>query len=77
MIVTEQTLPDLNIVGRQAMTEFLEAYAETAGAFAESQEKLATSTDVEWLSRLLYAQATFTREVADASTKFARDVMEG
>jgi hypothetical protein len=90
MIVTEYTLPDpddllasfgerqrdLSVAGRQAMLEFLQAYVETASDFADSQEQLASATNVEWLSRLLRAQAAFTREVLEASRKFAQEVMD-
>jgi hypothetical protein len=88
--VTEQTLPDLDdmlasfgerqmqmsIASRQAMMEFVQAYIETAGGVADSQEKLAGATNVEWQSRILRAQASFTREVLEASKKFAQEVME-
>jgi hypothetical protein len=90
MIVHEQTLPDpeqmLSSVmerqmetltaGRKATFDALQACAETARAFADSQDKLADASEIEWQSRLLRAQASFTREVLDASTKFARDVLD-
>jgi hypothetical protein len=62
--------------GRQTRIELLEAFEQTLSAFADSQEKLADSSEVEWLSRLLRAQATFTRDVTDASGKFARHLLE-
>jgi hypothetical protein len=87
----EQTLPDpeqvlADIVERQkqmllgsrkATLDALHVYMQTADAFADSQEELAAASEVEWLSRLLRAQAGFTREVVAASEKFARDVMDG
>jgi hypothetical protein len=89
-IVIEQTLPNpeemlagiverqrqMLMAGRKATFDALGAYAQTAMAFAESQEKLADTTEVEGLSRLLRAQASFTREVLEATTKFAHEVME-
>jgi hypothetical protein len=63
--------------GRRATLDGLQAYEETLSAFADSQEKLAAASQVEWLSRLLLAQAGFTREVVDAISKFTREVMEG
>jgi hypothetical protein len=86
----EPTLPDpeqvlativerqrqMMLAGRKAALDVLQVYSQTATAFADSQEKLAAESEVEWLSRLLRAQATFTREVLDASEKFARDVMD-
>jgi hypothetical protein len=62
--------------GRRTRLELLEAFEQTLSAFAESQEKLADSSEVEWLSKLLRAQATFTRDVTDASGKFARQLLE-
>jgi hypothetical protein len=62
--------------GRKATLDVVQVYVETASAFADSQEKLAAMSEVEWLSRLLLAQANFTRDVVDASAKFAREVME-
>jgi hypothetical protein len=62
--------------GRQTRLELLEAFEQALGAFADSQEKLADSSEVEWMSRLLRAQATFTRDMTDASSKFARQMIE-
>jgi hypothetical protein len=89
-IMAEQTPPDTEQVlasimerqkhmftaGRKATLDGLEAYEQTLSAFADSQEKLADSTDVEWLSRLLHAQAGFTREVVDAIAKFTHEVVD-
>jgi hypothetical protein len=88
--MNEQTLPDpeqmlasimerqeqMLTAGRKATLEALQVYSQTATAFADSQDKLADASEVEWLSRLLRAQANFTRDVLDASEKYARDVME-
>jgi hypothetical protein len=88
--MTGQTLPDpeqllgdiierqrqLFLSGRKATLEALEVYAQTAGAVADSQEQLADSSDIEWLSRVLRAQAAFTRDLIDASTRFTRELME-
>jgi hypothetical protein len=90
MIMAEQMPPDPEQVlasfmdrhkqmlttGRRATLDGLQAYEQTLSAFAESQEKLAAASEVEWLSRLLRAQASFTREVVDAISKFTREVME-
>jgi hypothetical protein len=63
-------------VGRQAQLEVLAACQRAATAFASSQEELAEKPEVEWLSRLLRAQGAFTRELAEASGKFGRDLLE-
>jgi hypothetical protein len=62
--------------GRRTRLELLEAYEQALSAFADSQEKLADSSEVEWLSRLLRAQATFTRDMTGASGRFARQLLE-
>jgi hypothetical protein len=62
--------------GRKTRLEFLDAYEQTLSAFADSQDKLAAASEVEWLSRLLRAQASYTREVAGASGKFARELLQ-
>jgi hypothetical protein len=86
----EQTLPDpeqmltsimerqgqMLTAGRKATLDALQTYTETASAVADSQEKLAAASEVEWMSRLLRAQASFTRAVLDASSKFADEVLQ-
>jgi hypothetical protein len=62
--------------GRQAQLELLAACEQAASALASSQEQLAETTEVDWVSRLLRAQAAFTRELDSASGKFAREVLE-
>jgi hypothetical protein len=62
--------------GRKTRLELLEAFEQSLSAFADSQEKLADSSEIEWLSRLLRAQAMFTRDMTDASSKFARQLLE-
>jgi hypothetical protein len=89
-IMAEQFVPDpekvlasirdsqehLFAAGRKTRLEFLDAYEQTLSAFADSQDKLASMSEVEWLSRLLKAQASFTRELVDASGKFARELLQ-
>lgn len=62
--------------GRKTRLELLDAYELTLSGLADSQDKLAAMSEVEWLSRLLRAQAGFTRQVADASGKFARELLQ-
>jgi hypothetical protein len=62
--------------GRKTRLELLEAFEQALSAFADSQEKLADQSEAEWLSRLLRAQATFTRDMTDASSRFARQLLE-
>ena len=62
--------------GRQAGASFLEAYEANLKSFAEYQEKLADSSQVEWLSAIARAQANFTRELSAAWGATARDLMK-
>jgi hypothetical protein len=62
--------------GRRTGLEFAEALEQTLSAVADAQEKLAETSEVEWLSRLLHAQATFTRSMGDASAKFTRELID-
>jgi hypothetical protein len=61
--------------GRTAWLELTDTLRETLSAVAEGQDKLAETTEVEWLSRILRAQATFARDLLEASSRFARDVV--
>jgi hypothetical protein len=62
--------------GRQTQLELLAAIERSATALASSQEELANRAEAEWLSRLLRAQGAFTREVAEASGRFGRELLE-
>jgi hypothetical protein len=60
----------------QTQLEMVDAFQQSLEAVAEAQEQLAATSQAEWLSKLLHAQATFTREMAEASGKFARTLLE-
>jgi hypothetical protein len=62
--------------GRKTALDLIHTHAQTLCACADSQEKLAAVSEVEWVSRLLRAQAGFTREVAGATGNFARQLTE-
>jgi hypothetical protein len=62
--------------GRRTRLDLIASYEQALEALAESREKLADTSEVEWLSRVLRAQAGFTRELAEASGKFARELLE-
>ncbi len=62
--------------GRRARLDMIASYEQALEALAESREKLADASEIEWLSRVLRAQAGFTREMAEASGKFARELLE-
>ena len=62
--------------GKQTQLELLEAFEQSLEAVAEAQDKLAEASQVEWFTRLLQAQATLTRDVAGASGRFARQLLD-
>jgi hypothetical protein len=61
---------------RRTRLDLVESCEQALSALADSREKLADASEIEWLSRVLRAQADFTREIAEASSKFARDVLD-
>jgi hypothetical protein len=58
------------------MMEVVDAFQASLEAVAEAQEQLAANAQAEWLTTLLQAQATFTRDMAEASGKFARTLLD-
>jgi hypothetical protein len=61
---------------RRTSLELADAMGQALTAVADAQEKLADTSEPEWVSRLLRAQAAFTRDMGDASSKFVRDALE-
>ena len=61
---------------KQSGQAYLEAYEANLKSIAEHQAKLAGSSDVEWVSTLLNAQADFTREMARAASAQSRDLLK-
>jgi hypothetical protein len=55
---------------------YLGAYEANLKAIAEYQAKLAGSSDVDWVSTLLNAQADFTREIARAAAAQGRELLK-
>ena len=62
--------------GKKAGVQFLEAYETNLKSFAEYQDKLADSSQVEWVSSIARAQANFTREVSAAYAASARELLK-
>ncbi len=62
--------------GRKAGLNFLEAYESTLQTFADYQDRVADSSQVEWVSSIARAQANFTREVTRVYTGTARDLLK-
>ena len=53
---------------------YLQAYEANLKAIADYQSKLAGSSDVDWVSTVLNAQADFTREMAKAASAQSREL---
>jgi hypothetical protein len=66
----------IHAASRRTRLEMTDAMEQALSAVADAQEKLADTSEHEWVSRFLRAQAAFTRNVGDASSKFARDAFE-
>jgi hypothetical protein len=66
---------ELFTAGRTSMIEAAEAMEQTLGMFADADDKLAEATEVEWVSRLLRARASFTRDLLSASSRFTRELL--
>jgi hypothetical protein len=67
---------ELLAAGRQTQLELVDAFKRTLCAVADSHEQLAETSDVEWVSRLFRAQATLTRDMCEASCKFAHQILD-
>jgi hypothetical protein len=63
-------------LGRSTGLEFLEAYERTLKSFADTQESLAGASQSDWLTQMMKAQATFTREVVGAMAEAARGTLK-
>ena len=66
---------DVVELGRKAGLGALEAYESTVQGFADQQVQLAEATDVEWVSKLVRAQADVNRDVARVYTEAARGLL--
>lgn len=63
-------------VGRTAGLSYLEVYERTAHNFADYQDRVAENSQVDWVTNLLRAQATFTRDVTGAYAGSTRDLLQ-
>ena len=77
--VTADRIRDLNEhvleFGRTAGVSFLDAYEKTVKTFADYQDKVGDTCQVDWLAGLAHAQAKFTREVSQAYASSARELL--
>jgi hypothetical protein len=61
--------------GKKANAAYLDSFEKTVLTLADSYEKAAAATKVDWIETIVAAQAGFTREVTKAYTAAARDVV--
>jgi hypothetical protein len=66
---------ELLTAGRTTMIEATESLEQTIGMFADADDKLAEATEVDWMSRLLHARASLTRDLLSASSRFTRELL--
>ena len=66
---------DVVELGRKAGLGTLEAYESTVQGFADQQVQLAEATDVEWVAKLVRAQADVNRDVARVYAEAARGLL--
>jgi hypothetical protein len=61
---------------RAGGTAYLEAYENALKSIADYQQGLAEASPVDWITRVVEAQATFTREVGRFYASAARDFLK-
>jgi hypothetical protein len=61
---------------RKAGSSYLDIYERTLGTIAGYQEELANATPIDWLQRVIDAQATFTREIGTLYASTARELIK-
>jgi hypothetical protein len=62
--------------GRKTSATVLDAYESTLKTVADYQDKLAETSQVEWVSNLAHAQAELTRGVAKVYASTARGLIK-
>lgn len=60
---------------KQASEAYLSSYEKAVVALADTQEKAAGVTNIDWIASLGSAQANATREIARAYTSAARELV--
>jgi hypothetical protein len=61
---------------KKAGNVYLDMYEKTLHSIADYQEKVGKQSDIDWVSTITNAQASFTRDVADAYTSSARSLLK-
>jgi len=62
--------------GRKTTATVLDAYETTLNSVADYQDKVAETSQVEWVSNLAHAQADLTRGVAKVYASTARGLIK-
>ena len=62
--------------GRKTSATVLDAYESTLKTFADYQDKVAETSQIEWVSNLAHAQAELTRGVAKVYASTARGLIK-
>jgi hypothetical protein len=62
--------------GRKAGLAYLDSYESTLNRLADFEERVGKAGDIEWITELANAQATFIRDVTAAYTRAARDILK-
>ncbi len=61
---------------RKAGTSYLDNYEKTLQSIADYQDKIAESSQVDWITTIVTAQANFTRELAKAYADAGRELLK-
>ena len=61
---------------RKAGAGYLDMYERALESIAGYQEQLADASGVDWLQRLIEAQANFTREIGNMYASSARELLK-
>ena len=61
---------------RSGGTAYLDAYEKPLASIADYQQQLAGASPVDWIQRVVEAQATFTRDVGRLYASAAREFLK-
>jgi hypothetical protein len=61
---------------KKAGNVYLDTYEKTLHSIADFQEKVGKESQTDWIQTMTNAQAKFTRELADAYTSSARQLLK-
>jgi hypothetical protein len=61
---------------KKAGSTYLDIYEKTLNSIADYQEKVAEQSQVDWISTIANAQASFTRDLAGAYSSAARSLLK-